>query len=249
VNELNWVDVVVLALLAKSGVSGLKKGFIRSIRPVASCLGGFAVARYVCTMHPSVVDWFPGVQESVSGLINSLLSESFQFIPIPDLEGIDAKQVMEMMQIPSVLQMYLGEAFQQALTTAGTFIENIRNHMMGAVSNVLTYMTVFGIFFLGSWLLAGMLIYLFMYLIMPKKKRYNTIIKLLDRLGGLLAGICVEGLILMGITGVIYPIAFASEWGTGSSGFLVSGVQGSTLVPWLVHGFQNIFLPWIKPLF
>jgi uncharacterized membrane protein required for colicin V production len=248
VNELNWVDVVMLALLANAGISGLMKGFIRSIRPVVTCLGGFAAARYVCTMQPSVIDWFPGVQENVSGFINSLLSESFQFIPIP--EDIDAKQVMEMMQIPSVLQMYLGETFQQALNTAGTFIENIRTRMMGAVSNVLTYMTVFGIFFLGSWLLAGILIHLLMHLIMPqKKKRNNTIIKLLDRLCGLIAGICIEGLILMGITGVIYPIAFASEWGAGSSGFLVAGVQGSTLVPWLVHGFQNIFLPWIKPLF
>jgi uncharacterized membrane protein required for colicin V production len=247
VNALNWVDILLAVFLASSGISGLMKGFVRSVRPVAACFGGFAAARYLCVMQPPVMDWFPGVRESVSGFINSLLSESFQFIPIP--EGIDAKQMMEMMQIPSVLQLYLGEAVQQALSTAGALIETVRISIMGAISQSLTQMIVFGIFFLGSWFLAGMLIYLIMYLIIPKKKRYNAVVRIVDRLCGLAVGVCIKGLILMVIAGVVYPIAFASEWGAGSSGFLVSGVQGSTLVPWFVQGFQNIFLPWIKPLF
>jgi hypothetical protein len=246
VNELNWVDILLIVTMTSSGISGLMKGFVRSIRPAAACLGGFAAARYACTTQPSVIDWFPGVQKSVAGFIDGLLSESFQFIPIP--ENTDAKQVMEVMQIPSVLQSYLGESVQQVLATAGAFVENIRTGIMEAISGALTYMAVFGIFFLGIWLLAGMLIYLAVTLFIPKKKYHHAVIRMLDRLCGVMAGAGIKTLILMGIAGVVYPIVFASEWGTGASGFLVSGIQGSVLVPWLVRGFQKIFLPWIKPL-
>jgi uncharacterized membrane protein required for colicin V production len=242
---LNWVDVLLLFLLIGAGATGYAKGFIRSFRSVGSAVCGFFAARFICAAQTAQIESLFGLRVKMSDFFRPQVVRMFESLPSP--ESVNPDHVMEAFRIPSVLRPLLTEPAQRALSGLSDPVNLIQTNLTELLTARLTDMAVFGLIFLGAWLLTGILLYAILTLIIPTKR--NTLIRSMDRFAGMTASAALEALMLVCVAGILFPIASVSQQFGNSSGFFASGVQDSFFIPWMTQGFQKLFLHWIMPLF
>jgi uncharacterized membrane protein required for colicin V production len=242
---LNWIDVILLFLVLGAGASGYARGLAKSARSIGSIVGGFFAARFICATQADQIERLFGIREKIWMLFYPLITKLFD--GLPSSEGISSDYIIEALRVPAVLRPFLTEPAQRVLSHLSGQTSLILSNLAELLTNRLADMAAFGLMFLGAWLLIRILLHFALTLIIPTKR--NPLMKSVDKLLGMTAGIAVEALMLICVVGILFPIVSIPEWLNRSSNFFASGVRDSFFVPWMTLGFQKILLHWIMPLF
>jgi uncharacterized membrane protein required for colicin V production len=242
---LNWIDVILLFLVLGAGASGYARGFIRNIRSLGSIVGGFFAARFICATQASQIENMFGIREKTWRFFYPMVAGLFESLPSP--ERISPDHIIEALRVPAVLRPFIIEPARSVLSNLDGQMDHILSNFAAFLTNRLADMASFGLVFLGTWLLIRILLHFTLTLIIPTGR--NPLMKSVDKIVGMTAGIAVQALILICVVGILFPIASIPEWANRSSGFFASGVRDSFFIPWMTRGFQKILLHWIMPLF
>ena len=242
-SAFNWVDYALVILIAGTGISGYMKGFIKSTRSVVAVWGGFLTARYMCVIFGDRLDALFGLRRQTSVFFNNWLTVALERSPLS--VDMDVEHTMDILKIPDVLKAYLIAPVKQVTDMAGASLEQFKANLVEAISGKLTDMVALGILLLGLWIVIGIFYYFIISLLIPKRKK--SIIKRLDKILGLVAGLFLEIALLTVVAGILYPIASAPEWAMGTPGFLAVGVNDSGLIPIFVRLYQEVLLTWVLP--
>jgi uncharacterized membrane protein required for colicin V production len=213
---MNWVDVIIIAILAATIIRGYSDGFVLSVLGVTGILAAIVAARM----------YFRRLSEYL--ISNTLLYNKLYNVLLQSMErrGTPSRGLAPTIEVPEVLQGF--DIFSSAME-AGT--EAVAAGIATAVSTIIVYLLSILAIYIGVRFVFTVVISLLNSLFeLPVLKQFN-------KLGGIVAGFVKGVLGLMILATVMVPITAIL-----SRGWLTEAIDQSVLAGYLFR--YNLVLPW-----
>jgi uncharacterized membrane protein required for colicin V production len=213
---MNWVDVIIIAILAASGIRGYSDGFIVSALGVTGIIAAIVAARMYFRD-------LAGYLISDTQIYDKLYALIFQRI---EKRGLLKGGQAQAFELPDALEGI--DIFSSALE-AGT--EAVAAGIAASVSTIIIYLLSIMALYIGVRIIFFIIMSLLNSLFkLPVLKQFN-------KLGGIIAGI-VKGILgLMILAAIIVPINAVLSWG-----WLTEAIDRSVLAGFLFR--YNLVLSW-----
>lgn len=195
---MNYVDLVLIIILALGAFKGYRRGFIYTL----GGLFGWIVSLVIAMMYSSNLKIFFDEKLMLSNKLGEWLGEH---LPLPDFAQSAGSSVSEVQQ--SINNMPLPGFMKESLTEQ-VIILNATGDGSASLAQVVGYgladIIVKGIAFLILFFIVSFIIKL---LIMLFSRGVNaTVFGGVNRLGGLIMGTVINACIMAVVVGVLYPL-------------------------------------------
>ncbi len=197
---MNWLLLIVLAILVVNALIGMKVGFIKTIFSLLSMIVALVLTLWI---SPYVNNYMRGndqVYEHISKGVEKVL-------PIIE-EGANEKaqeSIIDNLSLPnsiksSLLENNKAEVYKEL--SVNSFKEYLKSYLTGIIINALAFSITFIVLLIILWVLC------FALNIISKLPLLNQI----NKLAGLLAGL-IHGLVVVWLLFILLTVFGSSEWG------------------------------------
>lgn len=222
---MNWLFILVIAILGLSALMGAKKGLIKTVFSLFSMIAAIILT---IVFSPVVHDFMKGNEK-----INSYISEKVDLVL--ELSEVDKKaeeSVIEGIKLPdSIKQTLIENNTDQIYKALGvdTFSEYINQYLTAMIINAIAFIVTFLVIYIALLILSSTLD------LISKLPVLNTI----NKTGGLLVGLA-RGLIMIWIFFVVITAFGGSVLGSQS----LAMINDNEILKWIYD--RNIFMSFIS---
>jgi uncharacterized membrane protein required for colicin V production len=204
---MNWLLLIVLALLLGNALIGMKVGMIKTVFSLFSLIVSLVLTVYI---SPVVNDFMRG-NETFYGNITEKVEK---FLPFEEEEAKVSEQVsaIEGLPLPQSIKDTLIENNNKEIykvLSVTNFREYVSNYLAGIIVNALAFIVTFFVILIGLWVLSIALN------IVSKLPLLNQI----NKTAGLLAGL-VHGLVVVWIFFILITVFGGTELGQKALGMI-----------------------------
>lgn len=225
---MNWIDIIILVILAINSLIGIKDGFIVSIFNLV----GFIIAYFVAKLYYPVVSEYIVKNPELYGKLKDFVISKVQPIIEKNTNIGDSSSILNDLKLPELLR---DNAMNNSLQNS--YLKDMTDTVLSVVADTLTNMLVniisFIIVFFISWIILLVLVRVIDKLVsLPILKQFNKLL-------GLGAGLVKGALIVYLILAILTPlISFSPD------GAIAKGVFDSEIGYYLYN--NNILLNYLK---
>jgi len=197
---MNWLLLVVLAILVVNALIGMKAGFIKTVFSLFSMIVALVLTLWV---SPAINDFMRGNEK----IYNSINTKIEMMLPMIEDEAKQSEQVsaIEGLSLPqsikdSLLENNNVEVYKEL--AVNDFKEYVSNYLTGIAINALAFSVTFIVILIVLWIIC------FALNIISKLPILNQI----NKTAGLFAGL-LHGLVVVWLFFILLTVFGGSEWG------------------------------------
>lgn len=198
--KMNWLLIVVLAIIVVNALIGMKAGFIKTAFSLCSMIIALVLSIWI---SPYVNDFMRGNDK----IYDTITTKVEKILPVIEekADQNDQVSIIEGLKLPQSLKDSLiknnnKEVYKEL--SADNFKEYISSYLTGIIINAMAYFVTFAIILIALWVIS------FALNIISKLPLINQI----NKLAGLMAGL-LHGLIVVWLFFILLTVFGSSEWG------------------------------------
>lgn len=225
---MNWIDIIILVILAINSLIGIKDGFIVSIFNLV----GFIIAYFVAKLYYPVVSEYIVKNPELYGKLKDFVISKVQPIIEKNTNLGDGSTILDNLKLPELI---MDNALNNPLQ--GSYLKDMTDTVLNVVAETLTGILIniisFLIVFFVSWLILLIVVRVI------DRVASLPILKQFNKLLGLGVGFIRGALIVYLILAILTPmISFSPD------GAIAKGVFDSKIGYYLYN--NNILLNYLK---
>ena len=236
-----WADIIIALSILLAAFIGYNVGLLRAIRGFVSNFIGI-IAGWILT--PIAQAWLQtrfGVETFLAGFIRSRLPESLETIirgAAQSARTLQEFQELLLTLLPRDISQYVERSMQSVLQTVPSPDQAINALTAEIARNIIWAFLFFLVYVIVSIFVKG-----FLNLIIVRGDG-KSLIGVVDGLLGMTALTLIFVVVLIGISGFVFPIALMSKPDGNLASFYPHLLQ-SSIFNWMVRIYQLYLVPWM----